>query len=106
VLDNATTAVLPEATCPLRTAVQVVLLGVASEDGLQTTDVRTRGEEPDTVIVPPIPVTGIAEAANEAAKGLATARAVVLALAATVTATVATTPFWRRLELSPSSRQV
>jgi len=86
--------------------VQVVLAGVPSDAGLQLSDVKTRAGGPPTVIVPLVPVMGIAEAAGEAPSGLDTAILVVLALAATVTATVATTPFWRRLEFIPSSRQV
>ena len=105
-LDSPTTAVVPEATWPFRNAVQLVLPGVASDEGLQDTDVSARGWEPVTVIVPVFPFMEIAEAASEAPRGLETAMAAVLALAASVTATMATTPFWSRLEFIPSTRQV
>jgi len=105
-LDSPTTAVVPEATWPLRNAVQFVLPGVGSDAGVQDTDVSARGWEPVTVIVPVFPFMGIAEAASEAPRGLETVMGMVLAPAATVTATLATTPFWSRLEFIPSTRQV
>ena len=86
---------------------QVEAPGVIKDVGLHASEVKVTGRPPVTVMVPPVPVIGMAPPVAEAAIGFVTAIEVLLVtVGESVTFTMAATPFETTLALIPVSRHV
>jgi hypothetical protein len=105
-LSLSATEVL-EATCWFNVTVHVELAGVFRDVGLQLRPFKLTGTPPVTVMVPPVPVIGMALAASEAPKVFVSDIDVPLVtVGERVTVTILTTPSGTTLELIPVRRQV
>ena len=75
--------------------------------GLQVREAKVTGRPPVTVMVPPVPVIGMAPPVAEAAIGFVTEIEVLLVTVDdSVTFTMAATPFETTLALIPVSRHI
>jgi hypothetical protein len=91
----------------LTVTVQLVVVGVLKAVGLQVSEFKLKGSPPVTVMVPPVPVVGMALPAIEAPNVFVMEIEVLLVtVGERVTVTMATTPFETTFELIPVSRHM
>ena len=106
-LEVRDTAVPPAGAVPLRETTQLDVPSEFREPSVHASDVSPSGAlAPVVVMVEPEPVMAMPPPDAEAPATLDRFRMVPLAVAASVTDTVAAIPFWMMLELSPVARQV